>query len=330
MITKYLLPVLAVVGFLFGVFSVVRGNQPTPVAPPAAEPAQAPFQSFIAGAGIVEAESRNIDIGTPLPGIVSQVAVKVGDSVEAGTPLFYLDAREAKAERDIRRADLLKAKAGVDEATASLQDAQSLLDLLERIPDKRAVSVEELDRRRNAVLIAKTRIESAHASVKQAEAAVAATETTLERLIVRAPISGEILQVNIRPGEFAVAGKLTTPLLVMGKLDTLHIRVDIDENDAWRFDPSGKAVAYLRGNRDLSTELTLAYLEPFVIPKKSLTGDSTERVDTRVLQALYRFDRKRLNTFVGQQMDVFIEVPTSNGSNENVGEKSTHAVGKDS
>jgi hypothetical protein len=44
-----------------------------------------------------------------------------------------------------------------------------------------------------------------------------------------------------------------------------------------------------------------------VVPKKSLTGDSTERVDTRVLQALYSFDPSRLKAYVGQQVDVFIE-----------------------
>jgi hypothetical protein len=55
--------------------------------------------------------------------------------------------------------------------------------------------------------------------------------------------------------------------------------------------------------------LTLAYVEPFVVPKRSLTGDSTERVDMRVLQALYQFDRTRLHAYVGQQVDVFIEAP---------------------
>jgi transketolase len=47
--------------------------------------------------------------------------------------------------------------------------------------------------------------------------------------------------------------------------------------------------------------------EPFVIPKRSLTGDSIERVDTRVLQAIYRLDRTDLRLYAGQQMDVFIE-----------------------
>jgi hypothetical protein len=47
-----------------------------------------------------------------------------------------------------------------------------------------------------------------------------------------------------------------------------------------------------------------------VIPKKSLTGDSTERVDTRVLQVIYRVEDDALPLYVGQQMDVFIQAPT--------------------
>jgi len=113
----------------------------------------------------------------------------------------------------------------------------------------------------------------------------------------------------VRAGEFAPAGITNQPLLMLGDLEQLHVRVDIDENDAWRFRKTGKAIAYMRGNRTFKTDLVLAYVEPFVIPKKSLTGDSTERVDTRVLQALYRFDRTAIPAYVGQQMDVFIEVP---------------------
>ncbi|MFO0082199.1 MAG: secretion protein HlyD, partial [Phycisphaerales bacterium] len=48
-------------------------------------------------------------------------------------------------------------------------------------------------------------------------------------------------------------------------------------------------------------------IEPYVIPKRSLTGESTERVDTRVLQVVYAFPREALNAYVGQQVDVRIE-----------------------
>jgi HlyD family secretion protein len=304
---KYTLPVLAVAGFLFAAYTVVSSNKPTPIAPAVAPPASAPFKSFIAGSGIVEAKSRNIAIGTPLSEIVKTVAVKVGDKVKAGTPLFYLDDRDTRAELAVKLADLAKARAGVSEAHASLKDAQSLNDLAEAVTDRRAISSEELLRRHNAVLINTAKLDSTKALVQQAEAALATTQTTLARLVVQAPVDGEVLQVNIRPGEFAQAGALSTPLLLLGNMDQLHVRVDIDENDAWRFDKNSKAVAYLRGNRDFKTDLVPAYVEPYVVPKQSLTGDSTEQVDTRVLQALYSFDRNQLPVYVGQQMDVFIE-----------------------
>jgi HlyD family secretion protein len=304
---KLLLPLLAIAGFLFASYTVVSGSKPTPVAPAVAEPASAPFKSFIAGAGIVEAKSQNISIGTPLPGIVTSVAVKVGDQVKAGDPLFYLDDRDNRAELAVKQADLGKAVADVKVALASVNDTKTLLNLAEAVTDRRAISTEELLKRRNALLTANANLDSAKAQLAQTRTGIANTQTTLDRLVVRASVDSEVLQVNIRPGEFAQAGALNTPLLVLGNLDQFHVRVDIDENDAWRFDKNSKAVAYLRGNRSFKVDLVLAYVEPYVIPKKSLTGDSTERVDTRVLQALYSFDRNQIPVYVGQQMDVFIE-----------------------
>ena len=314
MLPKYTLPLLAAGGFAFGVYTVVNGNQPVPIARPVAEPANSPFPTFIAGSGIVEAKSQNISIGTPLGGIVQQVAVKVGDMVKAGDILFRIDDREALAELGVRKANLARSKAAVGEAEASAIDTKTLLELIEAVTDRRAISTEDLDRRRNAHLLAKARLESARAQVLQTEAELASTQTTLDRLVVRAPVDGKVLQVNIRPGEFAPAGVGTSALMVLGNLDQLHIRVDIDENDAWRFRKEGNAVAYLRGNRQFKTDLKLVWVEPYVIPKKSLTGDSTERVDTRVLQALYSFNRATLPAYVGQQMDVFIEAPDADSA----------------
>jgi hypothetical protein len=47
--------------------------------------------------------------------------------------------------------------------------------------------------------------------------------------------------------------------------------------------------------------------EPYVIPKKSLTGSPSERTDTRVLQAIYRLAPEAMPVYVGQQVDVFID-----------------------
>ena len=97
------------------------------------------------------------------------------------------------------------------------------------------------------------------------------------------------------------------PLILLGGVTPLHVRVDVDENDAWRVRTGAKAVGYLRGNMKITTPLTFVRFEPYVVPKKSLTGDSTERVDTRVLQVIFSFTRGELPIFVGQQMDIFID-----------------------
>jgi multidrug resistance efflux pump len=345
MIRKYMLPALAVVGVLFAVYSVVTGNREQPPSVPAAEPASAPFVSYVAGAGLVEAATENIAIGTPVPGVVNEVLVSVGTDVTKGQPLFKLDSRELTAELAVRQGalataqsklarlkslprpeDVPPAEAQVAEAQASLNDAKQLLAMWDGVENSGVVSKEELTRRQSAVEIAQAKlnraqaelnllqagswkpdVEIAEAEVAAATAQVKAIETEIDRLIVRAPVDGQILQVKVRPGEYAQAGVMATPLMLMGDVRRVHVRVDIDENDAWRIRPETPAVATVRGNRDLKTKLSFVRIEPYVIPKRSLTGESTERVDTRVLQILYSFDRGSLPVYVGQQMDVFIE-----------------------
>jgi hypothetical protein len=84
--------------------------------------------------------------------------------------------------------------------------------------------------------------------------------------------------------------------------------VDIDEHDIPRFKAGAPARASLRGAPEQSYPLTFVRVEPYVIPKKSLTGDNTERVDTRVLQVIYALEVNGKPVYVGQQMDVFIDV----------------------
>ncbi|MBN8526616.1 MAG: HlyD family efflux transporter periplasmic adaptor subunit, partial [Planctomycetes bacterium] len=138
-----------------------------------------------------------------------------------------------------------------------------------------------------------------------AAAARDAARTEVERLTIRAPIDATVLQVKAKPGAFAPAGQ-TTSLMVLGCTTPLHVRVDIDENDAWRMRAGATAEGCVRGNPSLRAPLRFVRIEPYVVPKKSLTNDPTERVDTRVLQAVFALDPAALPVYVGQQLDVFI------------------------
>lgn len=344
MIRKYLLPALAIAGVVFAIYSVIIGSKPVPAAPPVVQPSQAPFDSYIAGAGIIEASTENISVGTSLSGIVTKVPVAVGAKVRNGDMLFVIDDRELRAEFAVRQAGLKNAderlarllslprledippmEAKVREAEANLADLRNHLALAESVTDKRAISVDELNRRRFASESAEARlaemkaqlallkagpwkpdVDIARAEVVAAQAQVKATETSIERLTVRAPVNGEVLQLNVHLGEYAQTGVLQKPLVLIGNLSRLHVRVDVDENDAWRFKKESRAMAFVRGNRSLKTELKYDHTEPYVIPKRSLTGESVERVDTRVMQAIYSFDGNNMPVYVGQQMDVFI------------------------
>jgi len=309
MIRKYLLPVLAVFGIGFAVLTVVKGSKTIPPAQPVVDPAAPPFKSSVAGTGIVEANTENIAIGTLVPGVVSEIYVSVGSEVKAGDPLFRLDDRDLRAQQEVRRAALRVAEASVKVEKASLADLKNQLERAEILCNKQVISVDELDRRRYAVQIAKAKLAQAKADVISAKAQIKETETNLDRIIVRAPVDGEILQLKIHPGEFAPAGVTQTPLILFGNVKPLNVRVDVDENDAWRVRANTPAVAFLRGNKEIKTDLKFVRFEPYIIPKKSLTGDSIERVDTRVLQVIYNIAQTDLPIFAGQQMDVYIESP---------------------
>src|SRR5688572_31574075 len=111
MICKYLLPAVAIIGVLFAVYQVVTGSKPTPASPPVAQPAESPYDSYVAGAGLIEASTENIAIGTPVAGVVMDVHVKVGQDVKAGEPLFKIDDRNLQAELAVQQAALRAAQA---------------------------------------------------------------------------------------------------------------------------------------------------------------------------------------------------------------------------
>ncbi|OAI41874.1 hypothetical protein AYO40_02180 [Planctomycetaceae bacterium SCGC AG-212-D15] len=347
MFRKFLLPLIALGLLVFAVVHVVTAHQEQPKLPPPREPARSAYAHRVAGAGIVEAQTENIAIGSALSGVVMEVFVpveKVGQRVKAGEPLFRVDDRALKAQlavleanRAAAEAQLAKldamprpeelppseAKVRVAQANVNLQ--QDLADRARRLLASHAMSTEDVQQRQLALEVARQQVmqakadydllkagawqpdkQIAYAAVQQARAAIEQTRIELDRTVVRAPVDGDVLQVNVRPGEYVGAPPNQT-LVMLGNVHQLHVRVDIDEHDIPRYRPGAAAEAMVRGNPQLAFPLRFVRVEPFVVPKKSLTGDNTERVDTRVLQVIYAIGPSDQRVYVGQQLDVFIE-----------------------
>lgn len=342
--TRYTVPVVAILSLTFAItWALASKPVHTPTVPPSPPP-ESTSQNTVAAVGLVEPESENVDLSCSVSGMVTGLYAKAGDHVKRGQRLFTVDDRDVVAELGVKRAALAlaqvklqkleeepraeeipPAEAKVEEAKALLADAEVQVKLINSVSDRRAVREEDVKRRELNYEAAKARLEEtekdlallragtwkpdldiARGEVQQAAAEVSELETNLARLTMLAPIAGTILQNNVRLGQYAQCGPLAEPLMIFGGGKDLHVRADIDESDAWRVQAGTGAVAYLRGNSQISFPLEFVRFEPYVIPKKSLTGDASERVDTRVLQVIYRFRDPKAGVYDGQQMDIYI------------------------
>src|SRR5436190_6287875 len=113
-LTKFGLPILAIGLIVYSVKYMADAKQRMPAVLPPIQPAANPFPNSVAGAGMVEPETENISVGAPLPGIVVEVLVKVGQRVKTGEPLFRIDDRDHRAELAVRKAMLADATATLE------------------------------------------------------------------------------------------------------------------------------------------------------------------------------------------------------------------------
>ncbi len=348
---RYILPLIALASLTFAVnWTLAERPVRKPVVPPEPPP-ETTTAKTVAAVGLVEPATENIALSCAVSGMVTQLYVRAGDRVSRGQKLFTVDNRDLvadlaakRAALDNARAQLTKleaeprpeevppAQAKVDEAKAELEDAQVQARLIDSVADDRAVKKEDVLRRHLAVSAAQARLAQAEkdlallkagtwapdlaiarAQVEQAAAALRQDEVALERLTTRAPLDGTVLQNKVRLGQYAQCGPLSEPLMVFGGAGGPNVRADIDEEDAWRVKAGEPAMAHVRGDSKVAYALEFVRFEPYVIPKQSLTGEATERVDTRVLQAIYRFKNPQAPVFDGEQMDVFIDAAATPG-----------------
>lgn len=356
--SRVVLPLLALAMGSLGFYHVNRESQTLPATAPPEYPARSPYENGIAASGMVEASTENIAIGAALSGLVLEVHVpseRVGTHVKAGQPLFRVDDRHLKAQFQVAQTQLAMAEARLDrlmkqprpqelppslaKVKAAAANTAGLLDQYERakgLVGTLSLAREEYVTRKQAYEAAvheearaqaeyellkagawKPDVDVAKAAVNEARAQIEQVKTEIDRATVVAPVDGVVLQVNVRAGE-RVSDRDSRALMILGDVNTYHVRVDIDERDIARFQRGAAAKAYPRGDTAHQMTMRFVRVEPYVVPKKSLTGDNTERVDTRVLQVLFAVEQppqpplgkggKGGVVYVGQQLDVFIDV----------------------
>lgn len=347
------------VGLLLALVSAfLAGQQPTAL-PPAYNPAANPYAKGIYANGIIEsvqAQGENINIYPEVTGPITQVLVAEGAKVHKGDLLLTIDesVQRATAEQqqsqaeaaramleelkaEPRRETLAVSKAQVDNALATLKNAQDQLAKQERsyAIESKSVSRDALDNARNAEKIAATNlkvIEQQYALTKAGawvydirnqerqyvalSKAYAASAALLAKYSIRAPTDGVVRRVEAAVGSYvspqgafdSYTGGMA-PLIVMSTPDdNLQVRVYVDEILIHRLADPGKISAemFIRGT-DTHVPLTFTRIQPYVSPKIELSDARQERVDLRVLPVIFRFaSPKALNLYPGQLVDVYV------------------------
>ncbi|MEM7687905.1 MAG: efflux RND transporter periplasmic adaptor subunit [Pseudomonadota bacterium] len=320
--SRQVLPILAILGLAAGTWYVISNLPDRELTEPDRQPPKATGDlansARVAGAGLVEPASEIIDIGSALSGLITDLRVAPGDRVEKGQVLFLVDDRAVRAQLSEAGAAITEARAAITEARTARDTARQQLDLYRELDDPAAVSRSEVIRAEGDFNTATSRLAVANARLKAAQARASSARTDLGRLTVRAPIAGEILAVSIRPGEFVATqggGGNAAPFIQMGETNPLHVRVDVDENEAPRVAIGEPAIVSPRGAAEQQVKATFVRAEPQIVPKRQLTNSAAERVDVRVLQLIYALpqtDQFR----VGQQVDAFIPAKSAPAKSE--------------
>ena len=190
--------------------------------------AEVPLDEVVAPGKIEINTNRFSRVLMPVPGRVRQVLVRLGDAVKEGTPLLSVESPEVGSATSAYR----QAEAAVSRTQAALVKAEADLGRLRDLYENRAVAKKE-------VLSAESLLAQAKADLDQAQASKSEAQRRLEILglklgefgqevVVRAPITGKVLEINVAPGEYR--NDTSSTLMTIADLGTVWVVADIPES----------------------------------------------------------------------------------------------------
>lgn len=331
--------VLVALALTTGTLVAIRRGQAASV-----EVAPGPIEETVIAQGHVVATAGTAEVRALVDGRVIEVAVREGDTVEAGQLLARLDTKEidaaiarAEAERAVaqaelavartgsRREDRLAAEAALDAARAAMarENARAARDT--DLADKGAVPEEIADESRRNAEVARAgfaraaaertrtlrgrpeQVDAARAQVAAAEAALAAANARRERAVVVAPIAGVVLARNVDAGDGVIPGATMFELADPAATELL---VEVEDVDAMRV-ARGLAVTIrsLGGSHELGRG-TIDRVSPRLDRRTIGRSDARMRAETQVRSAWVRWDAKAAQP-IGLRVEAHIRLPVT-------------------
>lgn len=181
------------------------------------------------------APTNQVTVGSQLSGLVTRVVVDVNDRVRAGEALALIDPEQIDDQIRASQAQLAANVASVNQAKATVAEAQAQLARLQevyRLSNGRVPSRTELQTGQANAQRAVAALRVAEANVTAARANLSQNQTQRQRAIIRSPVNGVVLARQVDPGQTVAASFNTPTLFVIAEdLSKMKLEVAIDEAD---------------------------------------------------------------------------------------------------
>ena len=245
------------------------------------ESADLPANEIISPGKLEVNPNRVSRIVLPVTGRITSVAVRIGDSVSSGQPLLTVESPDA----DSAESAYLQADASLTQSKSSLVKSQADFDRATDLYEHNAIAKKEVLSAENSLVQAKEAVEQAHAVKEQAQRRLEILGLKPgsfgQKVVVRSPIGGKILETSVVPGEYR--NDTNTPVMTVADLGTLWVSSDVPESYI-RFIDVGERV-----------EITL-----LAFPEEKFPGRVTRIADTVDPQTRTVKVRAELENFHGR------------------------------
>ncbi len=213
-------------------------------------------------------------VGTSIPGRVTAVRVKLGDSVKKADPLLVIDSPEF----GVAQSELLQRRSDVQVARTNVEVVKTAFERASRLLEGKGIAKAEFQRREGEYKAAQGQLLSAESGFKAASnklKLLGMSDAELERfektgtinsqIIIRAPIDGRVTEKEVTLGE--VVGPESPPLLVLADMTTLWVLADVPEGVVHQVALGAPARVVIPSLANHVVEGKVAYVDPKINPQ---------------------------------------------------------------
>lgn len=250
--------------------------------------------------GRIDIEGGVVRLAARRDGVIDKVLVEEGSHVKAGQILATLDDTLAQRNLDLVRSEARQAEREVVTARIRLAAAEREVKRLEPLASDDTIARQDLDQAKDEQALARAEMASLQAGVDTATKRIAIAQREVEERLVRAPVDGQIIQRQARPGN-GVSTLNVTPLFLFAPDAPRIVRAELEERFIEAVKPAQHVEIVLEA--DPARRWTGQVLRiGKVVGQRTPSDDPSERQDNRVVETVIAFDAKDL--LIGQRVIV--------------------------